>query len=350
MKRKLAKGQASERRLKEQYEDDSGSENEQERDENLSSEDDDSEGEEVAAVPSGFKKKGALSERDEVIMKERKAEQSRIENIVPYRNKQRVLVFCSRGVTSRFRHLMEDMRSMLPHHRKEVKLDVKKNLQDINYLCDLKACNNAMYFEARKSKDLYMWLSKTPNGPSVKFHLLNIHTMDELRLTGNCLKGSRPFLSFSKEFDLSPPLQLVKELFTQIYGTPNGHPKSKPFIDHVMTFSFLDGKIWFRHFQITDSTQDPAEIKKALKKGVETTKLVEIGPRFVLNIIKIFESSFGGRTLFDNEEYVTPNTVRRMEKRGKGATYKKRKMEEGKRGERLKVNILPEDPLRNVFK
>lgn len=39
-----------------------------------------------------------------------------------YRNKQRVLIFSSRGVTSRSRHLIEDMRKLIPHHKKDVKV------------------------------------------------------------------------------------------------------------------------------------------------------------------------------------------------------------------------------------
>lgn len=35
-----------------------------------------------------------------------------------YRNKQRVLLFSSRGITSRFRHLMADLRQLIPHHKK----------------------------------------------------------------------------------------------------------------------------------------------------------------------------------------------------------------------------------------
>ena len=46
-----------------------------------------------------------------------------------YKNKQRVLVFCSRGVTARSRHLLEDLRKLLPHHKKEVKLDTKDDLK-----------------------------------------------------------------------------------------------------------------------------------------------------------------------------------------------------------------------------
>jgi hypothetical protein len=39
-----------------------------------------------------------------------------------YRNKQRVLMFSSRGVTSRYRHLLEDLRKLIPHHKKDVKV------------------------------------------------------------------------------------------------------------------------------------------------------------------------------------------------------------------------------------
>lgn len=303
----------------------------------------------VTADPTR-KVRGVHSEKDAAIMKARKAAISRVENIVPYRNKQRVLIFCSRGVTSRFRHLMEDMRALLPHHRTEVKHDTKRNLREINELCELKGCNNCLFFEARKSKDLYMWIAKTPNGPSVKFHVLNIHTMEELRLTGNCLKGARPFLCFADGFEADPTLRLIKELFTQVFGTPRGHPKSKPFSDHVMSFSLLDGKIWYRHFQITDSTQDAGEIRQALKSGEETVKLVEIGPRFVLDLIKVFDGSFGGRTLVANPAYVTPNAQRSALKKAQGSAYADRVKAAEERAARTAVNVLPHDPIREVFR
>ena len=41
---------------------------------------------------------------------------------VKYINKQRVLILCSRGVTARFRHLMEDVRRLVPHHKKDAKV------------------------------------------------------------------------------------------------------------------------------------------------------------------------------------------------------------------------------------
>ena len=93
-----------------------------------------------------------------------------------------------------------------------------------------------------------MWASKSPNGPSIKFLVTNIHTTGELKLTGNCLKYSRPLLSFDGGFDDSVHTKLIKEMLLQIFNTPKNHPKSKPFIDHVLSFNIHDGRIWFRAY------------------------------------------------------------------------------------------------------
>ena len=133
--------------------------------------------------------------------------------------------------------------------------------------------------------------------------------MNELKLTGNCLLGSRPLLSFdpvrlllqkncnsgfyvggfiaimcriNQDFILmifvpsnasfppifhllqfilffflflqcftgSPHYSLIKELFIKIFSTPYYHPKSKPFIDHMFHFGLLDNHIWFRNYQV----------------------------------------------------------------------------------------------------
>jgi len=92
---------------------------------------------------------------------------------VPTRTKQRVLILSSRGVTYRHRHLLNDLYSLLPHSRKDAKLDTKTKLYQLNELAELYNCNNVLFFEARKGKDLYIWISKAPNGPTVKMHLQN---------------------------------------------------------------------------------------------------------------------------------------------------------------------------------
>jgi hypothetical protein len=76
-------------------------------------------------------------------------------------------------VWDRHRHLLNDIASLLPHSRKDAKLDTKSKLYQLNELAELYNCNNVFFFEARKGKDLYLWMSKAPNGPTVKMHMQN---------------------------------------------------------------------------------------------------------------------------------------------------------------------------------
>ncbi|KAF5874261.1 putative ribosome biogenesis protein brx1 protein [Botrytis fragariae] len=250
------------------------------------------------------------------------------------KNKQRVLILSSRGITYRHRHLLNDLASLLPHGKKDAKLDTKSKLYQLNELAELYNCNNVFFFEARKGKDLYLWMSKAPNGPTVKMHMQNLHTMEELHFTGNCLKGSRPILSFDASFDKEPHLRVLKELFLHIFGVPKGARKSKPFIDHVMGFTLADGKIWIRNYQISEA--EPSKVKgaeeetstksKSKSSGASETEcnLVEIGPRFVLTPIVIQEGSFGGPIIYENKEFVSPNQVRSEIRKKKAGRYNAR--------------------------
>jgi len=303
-----------------------------------------------------------------------------------YHNKQRLLLLSSRGVTARYRHLLEDLRTLIPHSKKESKLDVGKNYTGglgggygaaVNEIAEVRGCHTVLFLECRKrGQDGYMWLGRTSHsnsayngdsaassagkkhlmisgGPSVKFHVSNIHTMDELKMTGNCMKGSRPILSFDKSFDHVDHLKLVKHLFIDVFGTPRGHPKSKPFIDRVMGFYYADGKIWVRNYQLQEeqaSTAKESHEQKKLTGHAHSTNLIEIGPRFVLTPIRIFRGSFGGQTLYVNDEFVNPNVARAMEKRAQGEKYIQRKGAERKRKKKDESYVVPKDPLADVFR
>lgn len=282
--------------------------------------------------------------------------EGKVEERQPIRSetKRRCLVLCSRGVTARYRHLLEDIRNLLPHHKKDAKLDVGKAGyvgRAVNEIAELKSCNSVLFLECRKRADCYMWLSETPQGPSVKFHISNVHTMDELRLTGNCMKGSRPILSFDESFGRIPHLQLLKVLLIKVFGTPKGHPKSKPFVDRVMAFYYADQKIWVRNYQILEEQAANAkEVAQMKHNDGLSTSLVEIGPRFVMTPIRIFGGSFGGQTLYQNLHFVSPNELRSQRLKLLGNAYNERKKAEAQRKERQSKIVLPEDPLNSVFK
>lgn len=166
--------------------------------------------------------------------------------------------------------------------------------------------------------------------------------MEELNFTGNCLKGSRPILSFDKHFDTLAHTRLMKELLTQAFGVPKTSRKTKPFTDHVMGFTLADGKVWVRCYQIQeteqgktsgkdekekekDATAAPTKVvSKAVGKGETHISLVEIGPRFVLTPIVILEGSFGGPVIYENKEFVSPNQIRSDLRRAKAGRYNKR--------------------------
>jgi len=176
-------------------------------------------------------------------------------------------------------------------------------------------------------------------------HLQNLHTASELHFSGNCLKGSRPVLSFDAAFEKEPYLRVVKELFLHIFGVPQGARKSKPFVDHVLGFSVADGKIWIRNYQINEvekakaSGDEPNKAKSSLRPATNETdiNLVEIGPRFVLTPIIIQEGSFGGPILYQNKTFVSPNQVRadlRRKKAGRSNVRAEKELERlAKKGE-----------------
>jgi ribosome biogenesis protein BRX1 len=167
--------------------------------------------------------------------------------------------------------------------------------------------------------------------------------MEELHFTGNCLKGSRPILSFDGAFESEPHLRVIKEIFLHIFGVPQGARKSKPFIDHVMGFSVADGKIWIRNYEIREvekvkggegdneegDKDDKNKGRKSKGSGSGSDKdtdvsLVEIGPRFVLTPIIIQEGAFGGPIIYENKRFISPNQVRADLRRAKAGRHNAR--------------------------
>lgn len=243
---------------------------------------------------------------------------------------------------------MSDLCGLLPHTHKESKLDTKKKTAGynllLNSLADLHSCNLIFFLEAKKNgQDLYLWLSRPPNGPTIKFHLTNLHTMGELGagFAGNCLKGGRGLVVFDKSFDEQDMgtgneyRGLIREMLRGVFCVPKRGVKGmKPFVDRIIGIFGVDGKIWIRVYEIRES--EPGSKKKDAEE--ETTKpvpkgqtgqpevsLVEIGPRFVLTPIVILEGSFGGPVIYENKEYVSPNQVRSEIRLSKAGRYAQRR-------------------------
>ena len=234
-------------------------------------------------------------------------------------NKTRTLIVASRGISHQERHLVNDLINLIPNSKKECKIERDIASEELNNICYMHSCKFCIYFEHRK-RELVMWLFKSPSGPLVKFAVTNIHALNEIKLMGNCIKYSRPLLSFDKSFDEQEHLKLIKEMLIQTFNSPRGHPKTKPFYDHQICFYNIDNQIFIRVYQILN------EIKEKFTNADQEEKiqLLEIGPRFSMKLIRIFSDSLGGKTLYLNKNYIAPGIIIKR----KADNFKKRQIKE----------------------
>ena len=234
-------------------------------------------------------------------------------------NKTRTLIVASRGVSHQERHLVNDLINLIPNSKKECKIERDIASEELNNICYMHSCKFCIYFEHRK-RELVMWLFKSPGGPLAKFAVTNIHALNEIKLMGNCIKYSRPLLSFDKSFEEHEHLKLIKEMLIQTFNSPKGHPKTKPFYDHQICFYNINDQIFIRVYQILN------EIKEKFTNADQEDKiqLLEIGPRFSLKLIRIFSDSLGGKTLYLNKNYIAPGVLIKR----KADNFKKRQIKE----------------------
>ena len=83
--------------------------------------------------------------------------------------------------------------------------------------------------------------------------------------------------------------------------------------------------------------------------GQDPLSLVEMGPRFVLDPIRMFAGSLGGPTLFSNGSYVSPNAVRSARKRKAGIKFEDRQEAKKVVKEKKAEPAVPRGPLDDVF-
>jgi ribosome biogenesis protein BRX1 len=209
--------------------------------------------------------------------------------------------------------MMNDLHLILPHSKRESKFDGQGSLMPLNELAELNDCTHTLFLEHKKPDDLYLWLAKTPSGPSIRFHVENIHTLDELSFAGNCMIGSRPIVSFDDSLSKSEHGTIIQKLLASVFGTPLNSRKAKPYFDHIFHFGVADGRIWFRNYQIVEASEKTVEL--------QGLSLIEIGPRFVLNPVRLFSGSFGGPTIWSNENFMTTAAIRAKERRNKAGQH-----------------------------
>ena len=269
---------------------------------------------------------------DQILIDEKKANNIIVkeEHSSQWINKNRIMIIASRGVSHQERHLVNNLLNLIPNAKKECKIEKDIAKEELSNICYMHNCKYCLYFEHRK-RELVLWMFKSPEGPCIKFSVENIRSMDEIKLLGNCIKFSRPLLSFDESFNKEPYLLLIKEIFCQCFNSPKGHPKTKPFYDHQICFYQINNKIFFRCYQILNELKE----KFTNEDQEDKIQLLEIGPRFSLTLIRIFSDALGGKTLYKNLSYFSPGILLKK----KAFNFKNRKMKENEVKRKLNEKI-----------
>jgi len=207
-----------------------------------------------------------------------------------YVNKQRILTLMSRGSTFQAKKLLEDLQQMMAHSKHERNVDHKATTADVTELCADHNCNSVLFLESKKNQQDFLWLGDTRKGPGAKFIIDSYYSKDSFKFQGNCLKFSRPLLTFGSRFDENENTKLLKSIIHTTFNVPRRHPKSQPFVDKIMAFELdPEMRVYIRMYQI-------------LKSGNDCT---EIGPQIEMQLVKITEGPLRGETLFENKFYRT---------------------------------------------
>lgn len=207
-----------------------------------------------------------------------------------------LVVYVQRGTTPRQRHLVRDLGTLLSHARFGDKLPRRVGTEALLDACYLSECGmRALFLSARFEDEMCLWLVRLPHGPSVRFHVLNIHTIAE------CNFGYTPFrvrhpclLSFDASFDGKPHLRLMRELLRATFScsavkhdAASSEQRAQCGFQTVVAFNLVDDRIWLRAYDVVFD-----------EDGRGCAELRERGPRLVLTPQKVLTSVLQGAQLW----------------------------------------------------
>ncbi|CAI7755134.1 unnamed protein product [Closterium sp. NIES-53] len=295
---------------------------------------------------------------------------------------------------------MEDITALLPHSKKEPKVDVARGRQlneALSELMDLRGCSLCLFFEAARSasslRSVALLSPRVPSPPhSPPFHSAPLHSISppipscpfscpclsippRIFPSPNPLSPHSPCPTMPPVFALSVPVSLFP-------SHSLCHPTFGPVLAAVLSLTsplppFLlslfpsppslcslslpaclppDAKAEgplslaqqgaLRTFcEVSHQSEGASRIYDIT---VERMSLVEVGPRFCLNPIRVFSGTFGGPTLNENPSYISPNKFRINEKKH-GEEYREKVRERHSRETYKVVNALPVEDLAHVW-
>ncbi|KAG8466792.1 hypothetical protein KFE25_008171 [Diacronema lutheri] len=203
-----------------------------------------------------------------------------------------LVILVQRGITPRQRHLVRDVGALLPRARVGDKLPHRAGAEALLDACFLaEGGMRALFLPARFEDEMWLWLVRLPHGPSVRFQVINIHTVAECNFA-HALRRVRPpcLLSFDAAFDGAPHLRLIRELLRATFGQPAGAGGTAPAergFETAISFHYVDERVWLRAYDVVLG-----------EGGRGCAELCERGPRLVLTPQRVLTSALDGAPLW----------------------------------------------------
>jgi ribosome biogenesis protein BRX1 len=195
---------------------------------------------------------------------------------------------------NKIKFLINDFIRLAPHSKKRKIKKKKKNFDFIKFMIKKKKYFSFFFFEYIKKKNInYIWMSIFPSNPLMQIEINDFKSLEKLSFLGNCCRWSHPLISFDIFFKKKPHLNIFKKIITAFFSSKNNDKRVEPFLDHIISLCWLNNKIWFRVYQIIYS-------KKNKNKNILIDQLVEIGPRIILNILKIWSNIEKKNCIYDS--------------------------------------------------
>ena len=245
----------------------------------------------------------------------------------------------TRGMIHQHAQVFENLRDLIPHAKREQAMNAK-DFVVLDQIAADRFCDTIGVFETRHkrvSSECYFWIATCPSGPSINFYVRDAQSIENLRLIGNSLKGSRPILQFDPRFNDGGVMEIAKWSLQRLFSVPFEDPHSKPFVDRTMSFIIEEGFIIMRHYQIQWG------------ENGEETELAEIGPRVVLEPNYVLAGAFKGHKIWTNKEFVSPYKELKAERRKRAEMRNKAREKQAEREEK-KMNLPTiEDPNAGLF-
>jgi hypothetical protein len=212
------------------------------------------------------------------------------------------IIFTNYKKNSKMGFLIKDLNRIAPHSKIKKIMGGENIFDFLKFIRKKKQMFSFFFFEKKKKKHIdYLWISKFPDEPLIQMEIYDVKSLQKLHFLGNCCCWSTPLISFDKFFKKKPHLNIIKKIVISFFSSKKNDNRTEPFIDHVISLCYLNNKIWFRVYQIRFS-------KKKNQKNFTIDQFIEIGPRLVLNIRKIWAELEKKNCLYNSLVFKKNNT------------------------------------------